>query len=69
MTRGSEYRVLAERRSLSGVKPETGQRLFRDVLSGRTDSAINVPISDAEHVQYELQTVPLRKCKDDGQDA
>ncbi|TWT98528.1 type I polyketide synthase [Stieleria varia] len=66
MTRGSEYRALAKQRSLSGVGSETGQRLFRDVLDGRTDSAINVPVSDAEHIQYQIKTVPLRSASGTG---
>lgn len=58
MTRGSEYRALAKQRSLSGVTPEIGQSLFRQVLTGKTDSAINVPVSPAEHVKYDLRTIP-----------
>ena len=58
MTRGSEYRVLADQRKLSGVAPTTGQAMFRDVLSGATGSAINVPVSSAEHNEYEIRTIP-----------
>lgn len=58
MTRGSEYQALAKRRRLSGVVPELGQRLFREVCSGHTRSAINVPISEAEHVEYAVRTIP-----------
>jgi 3-oxoacyl-(acyl-carrier-protein) synthase/NAD(P)-dependent dehydrogenase (short-subunit alcohol dehydrogenase family) len=58
MTRGTEYRALAKKRRLSGVDPELGQRLFREVLAGHTRSAINVPMSEAEHVEYGVQTVP-----------
>ncbi|QDT13388.1 type I polyketide synthase [Planctomycetes bacterium K23_9] len=60
MTRGSEYRALSKQRSLSGITPEIGQQLFRDVLGGRTGSAINVPVSASEHVKYQLETVPLQ---------
>jgi 3-oxoacyl-(acyl-carrier-protein) synthase/NAD(P)-dependent dehydrogenase (short-subunit alcohol dehydrogenase family)/acyl-CoA thioesterase FadM len=63
MTRGSEYRVLAKRRSLSGVTPDVGQRIFRDVITGRTGASVNVPISVAERVKYGLKTVPrLSNC-------
>ena len=58
MTRGSEYRILAEQRKLSGVDAATGQRIFRDVISGKTGAAINVPLSEAEQVQYQLLTAP-----------
>ena len=58
MTRGSEYRILAEQRKLSGVDAPTGQRVFRDVISGKTGAAINVPVSEAEQVQYQLLTAP-----------
>jgi len=58
MTRGSEYRALAKRRNLSGVDRQAGQRVFRAVMSGRTGAAINVPVSDAEHVEYALKMVP-----------
>ena len=58
MTRGSEYRILAEQRKLSGVDAPTGQRIFRDVISGKTGAAINVPLSEAEQVQYKLATAP-----------
>jgi len=55
---GSEYRILAEQRKLSGVDAATGQRVFRDVISGKTGAAINVPLSEAEQVQYQLLTAP-----------
>ncbi len=58
MTRGSEYRALADQRGLSGLNIEDGQRVFREVLAGRTQSAVNVPISDAEHVKYGVKVVP-----------
>ena len=58
MTRGSEYKVLAAQRKLSGVDAATGQEIFQQVIDGRTDSAINVPISEAEHVQYSVETIP-----------
>ncbi len=58
MTRGSEYRVLSRQRGLSTVNPPLGKQLFREVLQGRTDSAINVPLSDSEHLEYQLKTVP-----------
>ena len=58
MTRGSEYRALARQRELSGLTPEDGQYLFRQVMAGCTRSAINVPMSRLEHVNYEVKTVP-----------
>ena len=58
MTRGSEYHALAKKRRLSGVDPLTGQRLFRQVFEGESLSAINVPVSKAEHVEYVVQTIP-----------
>ncbi|MEZ6153993.1 MAG: SDR family oxidoreductase [Pirellulaceae bacterium] len=58
MTRGTEYQALAKKRRLSGVIPELGQRLFREVCSGHTRSAIHVPISEAEHVEYGVRTIP-----------
>ncbi len=58
MTRGTEYRALAKQRSLSGMDPETGQRLFRDVIEGRTAVSINVPLTESEHVRYLVDTVP-----------
>ena len=67
MTRGSEYRILAEQRKLSGVDAPTGQRIFRDVISGKTGAAINVPLSEAEQVQYELATAPPIDASSNGQ--
>jgi acyl transferase domain-containing protein/NAD(P)-dependent dehydrogenase (short-subunit alcohol dehydrogenase family)/acyl-CoA thioesterase FadM len=58
MTRGSEYRALAKSRRLSAVTPPLGQRLFREVLAGRTGAAIHVPMCDAEHVEYKVKTIP-----------
>lgn len=58
MTRGTEYQALAKQRRLSGVVPEIGQRIFCEVLSGRTRSAINVPMSGAEHIKYGVRTIP-----------
>ncbi len=58
MTRGSEYRALAKQRNLSGINRELGQRLFREVISGRTGAVINVPVATAERLEYRLQTVP-----------
>lgn len=58
MTRGSEYRALAQNRGLSGVDAEVGQAVFRQVLTGQTAAAINVPMQHAEHVRYRVQTVP-----------
>jgi 3-oxoacyl-(acyl-carrier-protein) synthase/NAD(P)-dependent dehydrogenase (short-subunit alcohol dehydrogenase family)/acyl-CoA thioesterase FadM len=58
MTRGSEYKILARQRKLSGVDTATGQRIFRDVIAGKTGAAINVPMSDAEHLQYHVETAP-----------
>ena len=58
MTRGSEYRALADQRGLSGLTAADGQRVFRDVLAGRTRSAINVPLSEAEHVKYGVKVLP-----------
>ena len=58
MTRGSEYRVLSQQRGLSAVDRGLGQRLFREVLRGGTGSAINVPLSDSEHLKYGVKTVP-----------
>jgi hypothetical protein len=58
MTRGSEYRALADQRGLSGLTAEDGQDAFRQVLAGRTHSAVNVPISDSEHVKYGVNVIP-----------
>ena len=58
MTRGSEYDALAEQRGLSGVTEATGQKLFREVISGSTHARINVPMSPAEHTRYEMKTIP-----------
>ncbi len=58
MTRGSEYRALAERRNLRLLGAEGGQRIFRAVLSGRTAAEINVPLSQAEQARYLMRTVP-----------
>jgi len=58
MTRGSEYRALAKQRGLSGLNVETGQHVFREVFSGKTKSEINVPITEAEHVRYQVKTIP-----------
>lgn len=60
MTRGSEYRALAKQRNLSGIDAPTGRLFFHQVLSGQTGSAINVPLSEAEHVKYAVKTVPLQ---------
>ncbi len=61
MTRGTEYRALAKARSLSGIDPPTGQKLFRSVMAGRTAAAINVPVSHSEHVEYRLRTIPVQR--------
>lgn len=58
MTRGSEYRALAKKRRLTGIDPSLGQRLFREVMAGTTGSAINVPLTSSEHVEYALRTIP-----------
>ena len=58
MTRGSEYHALSKRRGLAGLTVKDGQEVFRSVLSGRTDANINVPLSDSEHVRYEVPTIP-----------
>ena len=58
MTRGSEYHALSIRRGLSGLTAEHGRELFRRVIRGRTDARINVPLSDAERVGYEVATIP-----------
>lgn len=58
MTRGSEYRALAKQRGLSGMDAESGQRIFRDVLLGRTNSPTNVPLTHMEHATYEVKALP-----------
>ena len=58
MTRGSEYRALAKTRRLSKINAELGQQIFREVLAGQTGSSINVPMSEAEHVEYAVKTIP-----------
>ncbi len=58
MTHGTEYRALAHQRGLSGITPAEGQATFRQVIQGKTDSAIHVPLSDAEHLRYGVHTIP-----------
>jgi NAD(P)-dependent dehydrogenase (short-subunit alcohol dehydrogenase family) len=58
MTRGSEYRALGRQRGLSGLTNEDGQRIFREVLAGRTLSAIHLPLAKAEHLRYGVKTIP-----------
>ncbi len=58
MTRGSEYHALSKRRGLSGLTAEDGQEIFRNVLAGRTNADVNVPLSAAEHARYAVTTVP-----------
>ncbi|MFZ5829216.1 MAG: SDR family NAD(P)-dependent oxidoreductase [Planctomycetota bacterium] len=66
MTRGSEYHALSKRRGLSGLTPQRGQEIFRKVIGGWTDAAINVPLSAAEHARYQVATVPPRYGDADG---
>jgi malonyl CoA-acyl carrier protein transacylase/NAD(P)-dependent dehydrogenase (short-subunit alcohol dehydrogenase family)/acyl-CoA thioesterase FadM len=58
MTRGSEYQALAENRGLSMLTPESGAPFLHQVLEGRSNAAINVPISEQECLTYEVETVP-----------
>ncbi len=58
MTRGSEYRTLAKKRNLALIGDSAGGRVFREVMSGNTDSEINVPISAAERTRYRIRTIP-----------
>jgi acyl transferase domain-containing protein/NAD(P)-dependent dehydrogenase (short-subunit alcohol dehydrogenase family)/acyl-CoA thioesterase FadM len=60
MTRGTEYRALQELRGLSGVDEANGKRLFLDVIRGRTNAAIHLPLTDAERVRYGVRTVIAR---------
>ncbi len=66
MTRGSEYRILAKKRRLTLIGPKDGQRLFRAVMAGQTGSAINVPLTSAEHVEYAVKTIPWGAAKSRG---
>ena len=56
MTRGSEYKALAKQRGLAAVDFESGQRIFREALAA--GAPINVPLSESEHVTYNVATVP-----------
>jgi NAD(P)-dependent dehydrogenase (short-subunit alcohol dehydrogenase family) len=58
MTRGSEYRALAEKRNLALLGPTAGQSIFRSVLAGKTRSEINVPLSPSERTRYQIRTIP-----------
>ncbi len=58
MTRGSEYRALAQARGLSGIDRAHGQRLFLQVMGGHTAAATNIPLTDAERTRYAVPTVP-----------
>ncbi len=58
MTRGSEYRALAERRNLALLGAVGGQRIFRAVLQGVTGTEINVPLSATERTRYRVRTIP-----------
>ncbi len=57
MTRGSEYRALAEQRNLALLDAAGGQRIFRDIIQG-IGAEINLPLSVAERSRYRLRTVP-----------
>jgi acyl transferase domain-containing protein/NAD(P)-dependent dehydrogenase (short-subunit alcohol dehydrogenase family) len=58
MTRGSEYRTLAEKRNLALLDASAGQDVFKAVMEGRTKSRINVPLSESERTQYHVPTIP-----------
>ena len=58
MTRGSEYQALAQQRGLSMLTPESGAPFLHQVLEGRSNAAINVPISEQECLTYDVETVP-----------
>jgi acyl transferase domain-containing protein/NAD(P)-dependent dehydrogenase (short-subunit alcohol dehydrogenase family)/acyl-CoA thioesterase FadM len=62
MTRGSEYRALAQARELSGLSPEQGRALFVDALRG--SAAICVPLSESEQRRYgiELHELPASEA-------
>ncbi|APR76735.1 modular polyketide synthase [Minicystis rosea] len=57
MTRGSEYGALAKERGLSAIGPAQGQRLFLDVIEGRTQASIHVQLTDAERTRYGIRVV------------
>ena len=58
MTHGSEYHALAKERGLSRLTVENGQHVFRQALARPSESGNHVPISAAEHVKYEVKTIP-----------
>ena len=47
MTRGSEYKALANQRDLSRLDAPAGQKIFRSVFE-RSTKAINVPLCESE---------------------
>jgi acyl transferase domain-containing protein/acyl-CoA thioesterase FadM len=55
MTRGSEYTALAKERGLSAIGPAQGQRLFLDVIEGRTQASIHIQLTDAEQTRYQIR--------------
>ena len=64
MTRGSEYKSLAENRNFGLMDGPSGQMFFQQVITGRTQSTINVPLSGSEQGEYQIRTIPA--CKTSG---
>ena len=58
MTRGTEYQTLAEQRGLSMLTPESGAAFLHQVLEGQSNAAVNVPLSEQECLNYEVETIP-----------
>ena len=56
MTRGSEYKALANQRDLSRLDAPAGQKIFRSVFESST-KAINVPLCESELLEYDIRTV------------
>jgi hypothetical protein len=55
MTRGLEYAALAKERGLSAIGRAQGQRLFLDVIEGRTHASIHIQLSDPERTRYRIR--------------
>ncbi len=58
MTRGSEYKALAASRNLALIGATGGKYVFRQVITGKTHSHINVPLSESERSRYVVKTLP-----------
>lgn len=58
MTRGSEYRVLGDRRRQYGIRAPEGEALFLEILEGRRPGANHIQLTDGEREFFGVEVLP-----------